>query len=227
MGKTRGITLMEILAVLAIIALLIALLLPVIRIALERARLSQCITNLHQIGQAIQMYLQDYESYPGRLGDVHKYVKSPNIYICPSDPAIGRPTMGSAVEGVYTRYWTVLAYLSSLSRGNSPDHAALRILREHDSNHGILICSMHGNRDTTFYSDPDPVLVTDGKMLRLRLDSSVQQIHIRFSCQQTSPGVIEGYLPIWHLLTDVRPCPESVPEESGFCPVRRNAVECP
>jgi prepilin-type N-terminal cleavage/methylation domain-containing protein/prepilin-type processing-associated H-X9-DG protein len=61
----RGVTLIELLTALAILALLITLLFPVFAAAREKARQSTCASNLHQIGQAFSLYSQDYEDrYP-------------------------------------------------------------------------------------------------------------------------------------------------------------------
>jgi prepilin-type N-terminal cleavage/methylation domain-containing protein len=53
---TQGFTLIELLVVMAIIALLAALLLPVLSASKERAYRAQCLNNFRQLGMAIQMY---------------------------------------------------------------------------------------------------------------------------------------------------------------------------
>jgi prepilin-type N-terminal cleavage/methylation domain-containing protein len=55
----RGFTLIELLVVVAIIALLLTILLPALSKARESARASQCLSNLKQMGHAIQMYTMD------------------------------------------------------------------------------------------------------------------------------------------------------------------------
>src|SRR3954463_10193494 len=55
-------TLIELLIVIAIIAILAALLLPVLGRARESGRSAACLSNLHQIGIALQLYVQDNEN---------------------------------------------------------------------------------------------------------------------------------------------------------------------
>ncbi len=68
--KSTGFTLVEMLVVLAIIAILAGLLVPVIRAERHKALQTVCIDNMHQLGLALSMYSQDYDGgYPGYMVD--------------------------------------------------------------------------------------------------------------------------------------------------------------
>lgn len=112
-----GFTLVELLVVLAVIALLAALLLPVFAAARGKARETACLSNMRQAGLAFSMYTQDndgfypyavdpadrdtpqiWNSYPAFQAQIpvlpwlhealQPYVRSPELFHCPGDRGI-------------------------------------------------------------------------------------------------------------------------------------------
>ena len=61
--KAKAFTLVELLVVISIIALLVAILLPVLGKAREQAKTVICLTNLHQLGLATFFYADQYDDY--------------------------------------------------------------------------------------------------------------------------------------------------------------------
>ena len=100
--RSRGFTLIELLVVIAIIAILAAILFPVFARAREKARQTNCLSNVKQIMLGVLMYAQDYdEMLPNEQynrggggneylvdsswrGVIFPYVNNAQLFICPS-----------------------------------------------------------------------------------------------------------------------------------------------
>jgi len=100
-------TLIEILVVIAIIAILAAILFPVFAQAREKARTASCLSNIKQIGLAIAMYRQDYDQVnprhrlcPDRIGDELCSTAGPTTYTGANEtwwaPYDNNPSAGGA-----------------------------------------------------------------------------------------------------------------------------------
>lgn len=90
--QTRGLTLVELLVVVAIIGILVAMCPCSCGIARERARRANCLSNLKQLGLGIAQYSEDYTNMPpmGTMrelaGDIAPYIgHSEKLFRCPSD----------------------------------------------------------------------------------------------------------------------------------------------
>lgn len=105
--RKRGFTLIELLVVIAIIAILAAILFPVFAQAKEAAKRTTCLSNQHQVGTAVNLYMDSYDdrlplqNYVPCTGanctganlnqsswvmDVSPFVNNLRFFRCPSDP---------------------------------------------------------------------------------------------------------------------------------------------
>jgi len=90
----RGFTLIELLVVIAIIAILAAMLLPVLSKAKASAQRTQCMNDLKQMGLSMRLYIDEFGNYPPRVasGDLarwpaalFRYYRNTNMLVCPSE----------------------------------------------------------------------------------------------------------------------------------------------
>ena len=116
MGK-KGMTLVELLIVIGVIAVLAGLLFPVFTSIRERACITYCVDNLKQVGAALHIYAQDHDGFVPPYTNCGEsyidefipnaddpnlfefsylfYTKNKQIWYCPLDPFAGIDTRNS------------------------------------------------------------------------------------------------------------------------------------
>lgn len=91
----RDFSLIELLVVISIMAIMVSMLLPALGQARRIAYKISCSSNLHQMGIAVQMYVNEYGYFPRAyqsatsrwVDQIKPYVnKSSALYVCPEDP---------------------------------------------------------------------------------------------------------------------------------------------
>lgn len=115
--RRSAFTLVELMVVIAIIAILAVTMYAATGPARERARQSYCMGNLHQLGIALSMYRADYAG--GDTGNwpnyglppshyrLAPYVKSPAVFHCPDVPSEQKAYIESHAR---SPYWTNYDY---------------------------------------------------------------------------------------------------------------------
>jgi prepilin-type processing-associated H-X9-DG protein/prepilin-type N-terminal cleavage/methylation domain-containing protein len=98
--RRRAFTLIEMMVVLATITVLVALLLPALGRARSVAQMAVCASNLRQMGTATQMYLGQWNYYPGNAATLSNgqsfsiwqprlmlfMAHNPAVFYCPAEP---------------------------------------------------------------------------------------------------------------------------------------------
>ncbi len=223
MRRYGAFTLVEMLIVVAIIALLVALLLPVLTTARRHAQVSPCMNNLKQLHTALTMYRDDCGGCcPCYLAQLQPYVRNREVYRCPLDTFGGAGyTETIARWGAHKQYpvsyFSVLLYAGTATHGplgvpTDLDAKMVRFfqaLQREDANHGVAVCMLHGERGCEWIwrqyavdHHPNAADMFKGLTLRLRLDGSVQRAQVPYADQNCDRNN-------WQLLTDA-PCPQDL-----------------
>ncbi|MGA3171608.1 MAG: type II secretion system protein [Chthoniobacteraceae bacterium] len=121
----RGFTLVELIVVIAIIAVLTAIAFPVTSRIAQTAKAAACLSNLQQIGAALDLYLGDHKQIMPTLAagrqsisqnipvidnTLNAYARDPRVFACPADN-----------RGIYAATGTSY-YWNSVLSGQSTAH---------------------------------------------------------------------------------------------------------
>jgi prepilin-type N-terminal cleavage/methylation domain-containing protein len=185
MRTRRAFTLIELLVVIAILALLMALLYPVLGRAREAARVVVCQDRLRQAGLVFHLYVEDND---GRLPDHFRnlgwflvtqprWIDYPELLLCPSatTPLPGEPGVGDTFHA-YGGRWGAHAHLSSYGYNyytgyrptpeggiNASNHWYTAIVREAPQVPVFFDCSTYGAQ----IADPDGPPPEEGYCLEI------------------------------------------------------------
>ncbi|MCP4376728.1 MAG: type II secretion system protein [bacterium] len=105
MRRTKGFTLVELLVVVAIIAILATLLVPAVQRAIELANQASCRANLSGIGKGIALYQADKKKFPLLAG---KDYGDPEDTIDADDYAENTTLLAAKTEAVMQNMWMLI-----------------------------------------------------------------------------------------------------------------------
>ncbi|MCW5936806.1 MAG: prepilin-type N-terminal cleavage/methylation domain-containing protein [Fimbriimonadaceae bacterium] len=189
----KALSFVEVLVVIALLAVLVAIIYPVFGNSRRGARETNCVSNLRQLYAAWALYVDANE---GRLpSNMAQFVgeSAKPVALCPSDPLGGANTESSKALQSPVSYFYV----------PTQDYF-LNAIAAADPNHGILVDLMHGERKKVV---KDPFLDTKGLVFRGLLDGSVHRARVDHMCLNTARGEVVAR-PHWTIFTDALPCPE-------------------
>lgn len=141
--SSPGFTLIELMIIMVIIGILLSIIMPAIRTALDEANVSKCASNLHQIGVASWAYYKNHDAFPVSIPDYDDwglllynggYVDNENVFDCPSVPGVG--------TAAATDYWPN-GWASLDDPGTTPSNTILCGCRN----------GAHNGRENVLYAD--------------------------------------------------------------------------
>lgn len=192
--KRFAFSLTELLVAVAIVALVAALLLPVVVSTQAKSKEVPCISNLKQLFTSWTLYAEQHsDSIPKFIDNLVASGGIPApVWKCPTDGGSGANVEKSKKLKFTISYF----YLNALEEFRQAMASA-------DANHGIFYCVTHGRR-VEFLSDYVLVRDTSGLVLRLRRDGSIQHAKVGHWCGPITPhGRIRGRQE-WSLLSDTK-----------------------
>jgi prepilin-type processing-associated H-X9-DG protein/prepilin-type N-terminal cleavage/methylation domain-containing protein len=170
-AEGRAFTLQEILVVLVIVAGLVALAIPGFQRVLESGRATNCVSNLRNLGAALNLHLAEHNMMMPTLkagratrdedvstidNTLDKYVKDKSVFACPSDRkwAAASGTSYSWNNALNGQHAINLNFL-----GVVKDHGRIPVLGDKEGFHpytdskvNILYADGHATKDVNFFT---------------------------------------------------------------------------
>lgn len=166
-------TLIELLVVIVIIAILAAIAVPVYSRIAENGRATACVSNLRQLGMALNLYLNEHNATMPQLAagrsdksqdaavidnTLNAYATDPNVFLCPGD----RQGIGAATGTSY--YWNSAIsgqMVSNLNFLANTNPSQIPVLSDKEGFHpyvqnkvNILYADGHAGKEIKFFTGP-------------------------------------------------------------------------
>ena len=167
----RAFTILELLVVIAIVVILAALIFPAGNRVLESGRAASCVSNLRQLGAALNLYLGEHdmampelkagrsdksEDVPVIDNTLDRYAPALRVFACPADRSI-------AEKSGTSYYWNVALngqHLASLRFLLIADPGHIPILADKEGFHpyeknkvNLLYADGHATKELTFFTN--------------------------------------------------------------------------
>ena len=225
--RAAAFTLVELLTVIAIIAVLASLLMTAVASAKKKSRTAVCTFNLHQISLALDMYLDDFGKRPPSVDDFisGKYLPTSRSLLCPEDKTgnWGRLVqtgnlifVGAPVSGTPGGLNEPVKY-SYLLHPLSWDDLTWDRLMQAGGSAGIAACQLHGLGK----QDVPDVHSFSGLLLRAQKDGAVVRRRLfwtsetlpsgTFATSFGTPGSVPDLYPLQIYLDDPAPWSQGNP----------------
>ena len=194
--RAAAFTLVELLTVIAVIAVLASLLMTAVASANKKSRTAVCTFNLHQISLALDMYLDDFGKRPPSVDDLvsGKYLPAPRSLLCPEDKTgnWGRLvqtgnlfSFSSQLGGTPAALNEPVKY-SYLLHPLSWDDGMWDRLMQAGGSAGVAACQLHGLGK----QDVPDVHSFSGLLLRAQRDGAVVRRRLFWTSEAPSIGAV-------------------------------------
>jgi len=153
--KRRGMTMVEVMAVVGVIAILLAMGFMVLRSMRLAARVAVAETRLKQVAIGLELYFKQYSTYPPQgsdlVAELTPFVENPAVF---NNPLLEEETPGETVNVLYRQ--------PTVDEIDSPDNYVTAMMAD---NGRTLVVLKTGNkvvrRDDLRFSPGDPTVIVD------------------------------------------------------------------
>jgi prepilin-type N-terminal cleavage/methylation domain-containing protein len=178
--KTKGFTLIELLIVIAIIAILAAILMPVLSSAKEKANQIYCLNNMRQWGLAFHMYADDNRDFVPEEGNV--------------GGSIGDPGGASSTDNLHFAWYNIIPpEIGSPSLVTLYGFGGANKVPPLPGSHSLFSCPSAGTPLASLgYSDP--LKITQAYFMYAENSRLCVDYHTRFNSSGQPTGVLQTKL---------------------------------